>query len=86
MFSELKLSDEEGRLRALNRYDVLDTVAEVPFDKIVALVQQVLMYRYARCRWSIGIANGSKPNAASIRAKPRATLRSARMPSKRPNR
>jgi len=42
MFSELKLSDEEGRLRALNRYDVLDTVAEVPFDKIVALVQQVL--------------------------------------------
>ncbi len=42
MLSELKLSDEEGRLRALERYDVLDTVAEVPFEKIVALVQQVL--------------------------------------------
>jgi diguanylate cyclase (GGDEF)-like protein len=42
MLPELDLSDEEGRLRALDRYEVLDTVAEVPFEKIVALVQQVL--------------------------------------------
>jgi diguanylate cyclase (GGDEF)-like protein len=39
---EIELADEEGRLRALERYEVLDTVAEVPFEKIVALVQQVL--------------------------------------------
>ncbi len=39
---DLKLDDEEGRLRALERYAVLDTPAEAPFEKIVGLVEQVM--------------------------------------------
>jgi diguanylate cyclase (GGDEF)-like protein len=39
---EAKLADEEGRLAALNRYSVLDTAPEEPFEKITALVQSVL--------------------------------------------
>ena len=42
MLREPKLGDEEGRLRALGRYDVLDTPAESPFEKIVGLVEQVM--------------------------------------------
>jgi diguanylate cyclase (GGDEF)-like protein len=34
--------DEEGRLAALHRYQVLDTAAEAPFDKITAIVKTVL--------------------------------------------
>ena len=37
-----KLSDESGRLAALHRYDILDTPAEAPFDKLTALVRTVL--------------------------------------------
>ncbi len=37
-----KLSDEEGRLAALHRYQVLDTGAEAPFDKITTIVKTVL--------------------------------------------
>ena len=37
-----KLFDEEGRLAALERYDILDTPPEAPFEKITALVQDVL--------------------------------------------
>ena len=40
--SDCKLADEPGRLAALNRYDVLDTAPEKPFDKITALVQTVM--------------------------------------------
>jgi len=39
---EPKLLDEEGRLAALIRYDVLDTPPEAPFEKITSLVQDVL--------------------------------------------
>jgi diguanylate cyclase (GGDEF)-like protein len=42
MTLELKLDDEEGRLRALDRYAVLDTQPEAPFEKIVGLVEQVM--------------------------------------------
>ena len=34
--------DEEGRLAALHRYQVLDTEAEAPFDKITGIVKTVL--------------------------------------------
>ena len=40
--SDLKLHDEFARLAALQRYDVLDTPREEPFDKITALVQTIL--------------------------------------------
>lgn len=36
------LCDETGRLRALERYGVLDTPVEAPFEKVVGLVEQVL--------------------------------------------
>jgi diguanylate cyclase (GGDEF)-like protein len=39
---EAKRHDEEGRLAALARYQVLDTPAEAPFEKITSLVQSVL--------------------------------------------
>src|SRR5690349_6483011 len=39
---ESKLADEEGRLAALNRYEILDTPPEAPFEKITSLVQDVL--------------------------------------------
>jgi diguanylate cyclase (GGDEF)-like protein len=37
-----KFSDEAGRQAALERYEVLDTPAEEPFDKITSLVRAVL--------------------------------------------
>lgn len=37
-----KLFDEAGRLAALQRYDILDTDPEGPFDKITALVRTIL--------------------------------------------
>jgi hypothetical protein len=37
-----KLLDEPARIAALERYGVLDTPPEKPFDKITALVQNVL--------------------------------------------
>lgn len=37
-----KLCDEPARLAALQRYDVLDTPPEAPFDKITSLVQSIL--------------------------------------------
>jgi len=39
---EPKSLDEEGRVAALIRYDVLDTAPEAPFEKITSLVQDVL--------------------------------------------
>lgn len=39
---DAKLSDEEGRIAALERYCVLDTAPEQPFDRITALVKTVL--------------------------------------------
>jgi diguanylate cyclase (GGDEF)-like protein len=36
------LTDENGRIAALERYDVLDTPPEKPFDKITSLVQSVM--------------------------------------------
>ena len=39
---EPKLLDEEGRIAALIRYDVLETPPEAPFEKITMLVQDVL--------------------------------------------
>ena len=40
--SDCKLNDEQGRLAALNRYEVLDSGPEKPFDKITGLVQNVM--------------------------------------------
>lgn len=40
--SDAKLVDEEGRLAALERYAILDTPPEAPFEKITSLVQNVL--------------------------------------------
>ena len=37
-----KLHDEEARVAALHRYDVLDTEPEAPFDKITNLVKMLL--------------------------------------------
>lgn len=42
MIADPKLHDEEGRLRALERMQVLDTAPEAPFNRIVHLVQRVL--------------------------------------------
>lgn len=42
MRCDLKRDDEQGRTRALDRLEVLDTAEEQPFEKIVNLVQQVL--------------------------------------------
>lgn len=39
---DAKLSDEPARLAALQRYAVLDTPPEEPFDKITSLVQSIL--------------------------------------------
>jgi diguanylate cyclase (GGDEF)-like protein len=39
---EAMIEDEDGRLAALRRMDVLDTPPEQPFDKIVGLVRTVL--------------------------------------------
>jgi diguanylate cyclase (GGDEF)-like protein len=39
---ERNLLDEEGRIAALERYQVLDTPPEAPFEKITSLVQSVL--------------------------------------------
>jgi len=38
----IKLDDEDGRLRALNRLEILDSPPEHPFEKIVELVCEVL--------------------------------------------
>jgi diguanylate cyclase (GGDEF)-like protein len=40
--SDEKLTDEQGRLAALQRYNVLDTMPEPSFDRITQLVQSVL--------------------------------------------
>jgi diguanylate cyclase (GGDEF)-like protein len=37
-----KLTDEAGRLSALNRYDIVDTGEEQPFQRVVELVQTIL--------------------------------------------
>ena len=42
MICDLKKHDEEGRVRALERLDILDSTNERPFENIVALVEQVL--------------------------------------------
>jgi diguanylate cyclase (GGDEF)-like protein len=42
MINDLQLADEQGRVAALHRYEVLDTAAEEPFDRITKLVQVVL--------------------------------------------
>ena len=41
MLTEFK-SDERGRLKALNALNVLDTGEEQPFEKIVALIENML--------------------------------------------
>ena len=41
MLSDLK-TDDCGRLLALNRLKILDTLEEEPFEAIISLVQQVL--------------------------------------------
>lgn len=42
MKHDQKLNDEEGRIAALRRYDVLDTAPEEAFDKLTELVRNVL--------------------------------------------
>jgi diguanylate cyclase (GGDEF)-like protein len=42
MMIDPKLRDEFGRLAALQRYEVLDTPPDQPFDKITSLVQTIL--------------------------------------------
>ena len=42
MSLNFKLDDEDGRLAALRRYDVLDTAPEEPFDRLTELVRTVL--------------------------------------------
>lgn len=42
MRTDRQLKDEGGRLAAVRRYDVLDTPAEEPFDKLTELVRNVL--------------------------------------------
>ena len=42
MVTDEKLSDEQGRLAALRRHEVLDTRPETSFDRITGLVQTVL--------------------------------------------
>lgn len=41
MLDKLK-TDEDGRIRALNRLQILDTAAEAPFENIVNLVKQTI--------------------------------------------
>jgi diguanylate cyclase (GGDEF)-like protein len=40
--SKLKADDEQGRLAALKRYQILDTAPEVEFEDIISLVKTVL--------------------------------------------
>lgn len=40
--NRLKVDDDEGRLLALSRYDLLDSEEEEQFENIVALVRQIL--------------------------------------------
>ncbi|HSG69892.1 MAG TPA: sensor domain-containing diguanylate cyclase, partial [Planctomycetaceae bacterium] len=42
MLEDFKCDDEEGRARALARYEVLDTPTEAVFETIIGLVQQIL--------------------------------------------
>jgi diguanylate cyclase (GGDEF)-like protein len=39
---DTKLQDENGRLAALRRYELLDTAPEAPFEKITSLVKTIL--------------------------------------------
>jgi diguanylate cyclase (GGDEF)-like protein len=39
---DVKLVDEEGRLAAVKRYEILDTEPEIPFDRITGLVKAVM--------------------------------------------
>ncbi len=39
---DTKLVDEEGRLAAVKRYEILDTAPEAPFDRITGLVKAVM--------------------------------------------
>ena len=41
MLDRMKLDDEEGRLAALKRYQVLDTDSERPFEMVVSLVEDI---------------------------------------------
>ena len=42
MIADLKTDDEEGRARSLERYNILDTEEEKPFENVVNLVQMTL--------------------------------------------
>jgi len=42
MILEFKRNDEEGRARALERYNILDTATEASFEHVVSMVQDVL--------------------------------------------
>ena len=56
MFDDFKTEDEEGRIQALKRLEVLDTEEEEPFEKIVGLIEQEVVLqpwlrRSARSFW-----------------------------------
>lgn len=42
MLGNVKLDDENGRLAALHRYNVLDTGPERPFETVVSMVEEIL--------------------------------------------
>jgi len=42
MLADLKLRDEPARQAALNRYQVLDSATERPFENIVSMVEEIL--------------------------------------------
>jgi hypothetical protein len=77
----LKLLDEQGRLAALRRYGVLDTVREGGFDRITALVRDVLEVPIC----AISLVDSGRQWFKSIqgwtRPRRRAMSRSARTPS-----
>lgn len=47
IFNTLHLDDEAGRLRALRRYNALDSAPEAGFDELVALVRRIFGTRIA---------------------------------------
>lgn len=47
MYDATKLADEAGRLAALRRYQVLDSVPEVEFSQIVGLVRDIFQASHA---------------------------------------
>ena len=77
---DTRLYDDDARIAALHRLNVLDTAAEKPFEKIVTLVRTVLAVPIATVTLVDRDRQCSRHNVASTTRKRRGRSRSARTP------